>query len=491
MFTKYIFAVALLFATIVCPAQLKLYDQNTVNTIRLTIPTDSFAKLYALDGKYYAADFTYSDGIIMDTFMQAAIRFRGNTSLVSNKKSIKVSFNTYDSSGRYKGVRKLNLIGNHNDPTMIREKLFNYCWNKFGMVKRRISFVNVYVNNTYFGLYTNIEEVDKEWLKDVFSDNEGNLYKCSWGADLTYNGTSQSAYKNAGCYDLQTNETANNFSDLVKLITAINGSGSSYLLKLDSIFDYKNYLKALALNVATGNWDDYAYNKSNYCLYHDSASKQIKFITIDCDNTFGVDWSGIDWTTRDPYKWYNQLEARPLVKNILNTTSGKALFTKYLDSAFTYIVNADSLFPLIDSYQAMITPSALLDSFRVLDYGYSMADFNNGFIAKVDNHTPYGVKPFIQKRKNAYVTLGVDAFLPKQISMYPNPCIDKVHITKPENFGNKYAVQIINVQGQIVYSKTNCNGNLQIDMHALPNGLYVVNMMDAQGKMAIGNVEKK
>jgi CotH kinase protein/Secretion system C-terminal sorting domain len=486
-----------LILSISCTAQLSLFEQDTVNEIRLIIPVDSFAKLYALDGKYHCAKLLYSNGFVADTVDSVAIRFRGNTSLVSIKKSIKISFNNYHDSIRYKGVRKLNLIGNHNDPTMIREKLFNVCWQKFGLPKRRVSFVKVYVNDIYFGLYTNVEEIDKEYLQDHYSNDNGNLYKCSYGSDLTYINNTQAAYKNlysgsSRTYDLQTNETADNYSDLVQLIATINStSTTNYLTYLDTIFDYKSYLKILALDIATGNWDDYAYNKSNYMLYHDSASKQFKFITIDTDNTFGVDWSGIDWTTRNPYLWYNQTENRPLVKRLLSNVQAKQLFTTYLDSVFTYITHPDTLFPIIDKYKSFISAAAAIDSFRTLDYGYTLADFNNGFSATVDNHTPYGIKPFLQRRRQAYVSLGITNINESGISIFPNPFNEYIVVRQTADLNKNIEFILSDITGKVLMIKKSINNPEQINLSALNKGVYFAILMDDNKNRAIYKIIKQ
>jgi len=495
--TRILLAIFFIIFSISSQAQLSLFEQDTVNAIYLTIPADSFAKLYALDGKYYMANMQYTNTFATDTIDSVAIRFRGNTSLAALKKSIKISFNTYDSTKRYKGVRKLNLIGNHNDPTMIREKLFYDCWKKFGLPKRRMSFVNVYINNLYFGLYTNVEEIDAEWLQDANALDNSNMYKCSWGADLSYLGPGQAAYKTASSsgdktYDLQTNETIDDYSDLVNFITTINNSSTTnYLTYLDTIFDYQSFLKSLALDVASGNWDDYAYNKNNYILYHDSATKKFRYVTIDADNTFGVDWSGIDWTMRDPYLWYNQTEARPLAKRILDNAQGKALFTKYLDTVFNYIAHPDTLFPVIDKYKLLIAPFAALDSFRTLDYGYTLAAFNDGFITTIDAHTPYGIKPFLEKRRQAYLTLGVDELLHSIQEIYPNPCYQTVFINRPANFSTNYSVAMINYLGEIVETKNVNNGLDKLDVSALQDGIYFIQLTDANGKKYSSKILKK
>ncbi len=166
-------------------AQNTLYDNSRVSSVYIEISTDSLNWIMAnvLSDHYCQAMFIYDYGTGRDTVQNVGFRLRGNTSRVSQKKSFKISFNAYVSGRRYQDVKKVNLNGQHNDPTMIREKLFYDTWNKAGMVERRTSFVRLYINNAYYGLYTNLEEYDKDWLIRVYGEKSGNLYKCTYPAE--------------------------------------------------------------------------------------------------------------------------------------------------------------------------------------------------------------------------------------------------------------------------------------------------------------------
>ncbi|MGB4969702.1 MAG: hypothetical protein WBO31_09235, partial [Saprospiraceae bacterium] len=67
--------------------------------------------------------------------------------------------------------------------------------------------------------------------------------------------------------------------------------------------------------------------------------------------------------------------------------------------------NPAIIFPKIDSMHILITESAIADSFRTLDYNYSVADFHNGFSMQIDKHSPYGIKPFIERRRASILKL--------------------------------------------------------------------------------------
>jgi len=396
-----------------------------------------------LSDHYFKAMFVYDYGTGRDTLQDVGFRLRGNTSRSAQKKSFKISFNEYVAGRKYQGVKKINLNGQHNDPTLIREKLFYDTWKRAGMVERRTSFVRMYINHTYYGLYTNLEEMDKDWLQKVYGEKSGNLYKCTYPADLVYAGTDQQTYKNfmsysstgGRAYDLQTNEDVDDYTDLVGFITALNLLvDDNFATMISQKVNIDGLLKAFALDVASGNWDDYMYNKNNYFLYHNDRTGKFEFIAYDADNTFGVDWIGRDWATRNCLDWFTHSEPRPLATQLLSIPAFDAKFQRYLDTIARQLINPDFIFPHIDSLKALITQAAIEDTYRSLDFGYTVSNFNNGFTSSIDGHTPYGIKPFLTTRSASILqqlTITSVAEVEKDnlsVSVYPNPVNEQISI---------------------------------------------------------------
>ena len=364
-----------------------MYDESRVKAIYLELPEDSLQYMVdsLVNDRYLHAQFVFDDGTTRDTLEDVGLRLRGNTSLFAAKKSFKISFDAFDPARKYQGVKKLNLRGQHNDPTMIREKLFFEVWKKAGMPERKAAFVHLYINQAYRGLYINVEEIDKIWLDRAYGNNSGNLYKCTWPADLFYHGPSQQAYKavmnnpTTRAYDLTTNETADDYSRLVALIAALDKPiNATFPAQISELLNVDAVLKALAIDVATGNWDDYFYNKNNYYLYDNPATGRFEFSTFDTDNTFGVDWLGKDWAKRNCFTWQKTSEPRPLATKLLAVPTFRQQYARYLDTLTRFITLPDSIFPRIDFLHDLVTPAAVADPYRPLDYGYSIADFHNG-----------------------------------------------------------------------------------------------------------------
>ncbi len=474
-----------------------LYDDSKIASIYLELPADSLT--YMMDNlvndRYLLSRFIFVDGDMRDTVEQVGLRLRGNTSLTAQKKSFKVSFNTFVSGRKYQGVKKLNLRGSHNDPTMVREKLFYDVWKKAGMPRRRASFVRVYINNEYRGVYTNMEEIDKEWLGDVFQADTGNLYKCTYPADLAYLGTNPNTYKaimngpETRAYDLTTNEPEDDYSRLIQLITVLNQPVTiDFPAQISTILNVESVLKSFAIDVATGNWDDYFYNKNNYYLYDNPASGRFEFFTFDTDNTFGVDWVNRDWAKRDAMNWQKSGEPRPLATKLLAVPAFRNQFVHYLDSITRYITYPDSIFPRINTLHNLITPAAFNDVYRTLDYGYTMAEFHNGFTQTIDGHTPYGIKPFLSLRADSTLRQ-IEGLVSSSSNpntspavyfyTYPNPGTDWLFIqTNVSLAGQQVDGTVYDKEGRLLlHWEWNAGPDpYRLSIQSLPAGLYQVHL---------------
>jgi hypothetical protein len=397
------------------PAYNPVYLDTSVATIRITINPDSLALMYfrdSLESDYeYRAHCTFENGALKDSIPDIGFRLRGNTSRQSLKKSFKVSFNTFVSGRSYHGIEKLNLNGEHNDPSIIRSKLAWDMFNEFGSAASRAAHVRVYINGRYYGLYISVEHVDENFVLSRYGNNTGNLYKCLWPADLTFRGTAASGYDHymSGdrlVYELKINEDTWNYTDLADFITFLNtSSDNTFRQEIENWFNVPAFLKGLAVDAAVGSWDDYWFLKNNFYLYHNVETGRFEFIPYDYDNTFGIWWNDIlqgrNWGTQDVYTWGNPGEPRPLVTRLLAIDRYKRWYSYYLNRLMTERFDPVLLNPRIDAIHTMITPAAEADSFRTLDYGYTAAQFHSSYTTALGAHVTYGLKPYISTRRTS------------------------------------------------------------------------------------------
>ncbi len=94
-----------------------LYSDEVVARIDITIHPDSLIKILNGDltsDHEYPANFKMTRGTVIKTAENVGFRLRGNTSRYSQKKSFKVSINSFTPGKKFEGVEKINLNGEHN-----------------------------------------------------------------------------------------------------------------------------------------------------------------------------------------------------------------------------------------------------------------------------------------------------------------------------------------------------------------------------------------
>ena len=208
-----------------------------------------------------------------DTLENVGFRLRGNTSRSARKKSFKLDINAFVPGRKFYGVSKINLNGQHNDPTSARSKICADLADWIGIPSMRTNHVELYINGEYFGLYTNVEHIDQNYAKKRFGNKNGNLYKCLYPADLNYKGDNPDLYKEIiygrRNYELKSNTKEDDYSDFAKFVRTLNlTSDANFACEIEKVFNVDSYLKAIIFDVLTGNWDGPIYNTCIRSLWY-------------------------------------------------------------------------------------------------------------------------------------------------------------------------------------------------------------------------------
>lgn len=380
------------------------FPANEVAVVRIEIDQDSLDLILFEDSLFsnheYPATFIFESSAMSDTVYNVGFRLRGNTSRMAEKKSFKVSFNTFEQGREWQGLQKLNLNGEHNDPSIMRARL---CWEmaeQFGVTSTQTAHVRLYINGVYKGLYLNVEHIDDTFLERQFGSDAGNLYKCHWSANLSWQGSDESNYQQSPfgsrTYELKTNVFSDDYSSLVEFISTLNNTPLSDLkCELEQLLDVPAYLKAAAFEVMIGHWDGYIWNNNNYYLYHRPSDRRFQFIEYDLDNTLGIDWVGGNWTDYSVYNFNNG--ERPLYTRLLNIAEYRDLFSAHIE-AFTNLFQIADIEARAQEIQNLCIDAALEDSYRSLDYQFDDDDYINALFEAAGGHVDYGIIPYFEAR---------------------------------------------------------------------------------------------
>ena len=364
----------------------KVYDDSQVALIKIKMNPEDLDYMYnnPESDSMHICTVYFKNAFVEDTIHSVGIRIRGNSSREAYKKSFKLSFDTFVEHGEFFSLRKMNLNGDHNDPTMIRSKL---CWDlykKMNMISPRAAHAELYINDKYYGLYISTEHIDKKFLRKNFSDYKGNLWKCYNSAGLEYLGDDPDQYKfinshGKRAYELKGNDGDDDYTLLANFINTINNTPDSLfyesLLKAISIEDL---LKYYAFDILTGNWDDYWYGSNNYYLYFNPKENKFRLIPYDYDNTFGIDFGEFDdFATRNIYNFVNGGHEKVFNDKIISSPVLRNLLTHFIEYYSQHVFNLSLWESKADSIKEMITPYEERDTFKC--WGFTNLDFNESY----------------------------------------------------------------------------------------------------------------
>lgn len=437
--------------------------------------------------KYIHADII----IDQDTITNVGVRFRGNSSYnhPGTKKPVQLDFNEFVSGQKYDGMKKLNLSNGYLDPSQIREKLFMDILRQSGVAAPRVTFSAVYFNGEYIGLYKAMETINKEFLDTYYQNNDGNLFKCEPSTPLTWEGSDQTSYYDNA--ELKTNETENDWSDLVNLIYTINYSGSNFEDNLRDKFNLDTYIKSWAANNVFGNLDSYVYLPHNYYLYHDTITDRFEWITWDASLAFGVYAflvvpNSIEFDVM--FLPDNAQQDRPLNYHILKDASLKQQYMGEICSLLKNEFLPSKLFPKIDSLGTLIEPYVYLEP--EANRMFTLSEFRgnlqyNTVSFQLIGQVP-GLKDFVRKRRSSIMHQLCDynwsCLLNQEISndevlhIYPNPGSEVTieFIAPNEFFTSEFLITDLSGKKIRQWTHQNLSGAQQINLKNLAAGTYIL-----------------
>ncbi len=224
------------------------------------------------------------------------------------------------------------------DTSQMRE-LYGYeMMRRAGVNASRVGSARLWVTigeeKHYFGIYTLIEVPDKSFLTKRYGSgaNDGNLYKCQWGASGPANlgriddpnnyehplaadprivGVKNWQTHYRPTYDLKTNTDVPDHTEFLQFVRNLNTlSGEALKEYLDARFEVDRFLRYLAINVLIGRWDDYWSIGSNYYLYFNNEGK-IEHFPTDFDISLGEGFAPFDTLHIGIYDWGNHSRSVP------------------------------------------------------------------------------------------------------------------------------------------------------------------------------------
>ena len=186
-------------------------------------------------------------------------------------------------------MKRIALNNMTSDAAQGREVLAYTLWAAGGMAVPRVSFARVYINDTYYGLYTVIEGMDEEFLARRYTSPGGDLWAANDDAEFTRAGIVNFVL-NAGWGDVSALQHA---ADVIQTPTDDFYGSADTVLVMDEFLDY------WAWTMATGSNDGYPDHLNDFFVYGDpGAGGRFEFMPWGLDETWSDLWA-FDWGQGD------------------------------------------------------------------------------------------------------------------------------------------------------------------------------------------------
>ena len=229
-------------------------------------------------------------------FESTSIRYKGNgtylNSMGTQKLPFKIDLNDGYPGRELAGVVKLNLHNCITDPSYMNEVIAHQLFRDAGVPAPRTSYARVHVSvpgkfdNEYFGLYSIVENVDKQFIGDRYKTRKGAILKPvtpTLFQDLGYN---WEAYEQI--YDPKTklsDQEKWRIIDLCRLVT--HSSDYEFSARIGDFIDLDEAARYMAVTVLVSDLDGLLGSGQNFYLYLKPDNNKLIFIPWDQDHSFG------------------------------------------------------------------------------------------------------------------------------------------------------------------------------------------------------------
>jgi hypothetical protein len=385
------------------------YDDNVLRTIQLEFSQPNWWS--QLQTNYQAKE-NIPATMIVDgvTYDGVGVRFRGNTSymMAGQKKPFNIEVDYTHENQRLMGYKTLNLINCMNDPTFMREVLYsNMCRQQIPSAKA--NFVILEINGENWGIYANVQQLNAEFIEDWFPSNDGTRWRAEgmmggWNqggggggqgggdgrdpddgplpeprgakanskdlvltepggggggvtsglAALTWQGNDSAAYE--AVYELKNTKQDDPWASLIHTCDVLNNTPLEQLPdEIEKVLDVDRALWLCAFEIVFLDDDGYVNKRgSDYYLYYEPETGRMHLMQYDGNECMGNQQWSLFYREDDPVV--------PIMYRLMDIPRYRQRYMAHARTILRSFFTEETLFPIIDTYQALIEDEVRLDN---------------------------------------------------------------------------------------------------------------------------------
>jgi spore coat protein CotH len=267
-----------------------LYDAQTLRTFFLEFENADWEKELE---DFHGTDVDVPAKLTVDgkTYPDVGVHFRGMSSYgmigTGRKRSLNLSLDLAHKDQSLGGYRTLNLLNAHEDPTYLRPILFLEIARDY-LPASKANLARVAINGENWGIYDNVEQFNKDFVKEWFGTTKGARWKVRGSpggqGGLKYLDDDSNYYKDI--YTIKTKDDPKAWASFIQMCKILNETRPDKLeAALSLLLDIDGALRFIALDNALINNDGYWIRTSDYSIYQDVKGR-FHIIPADVNETF-------------------------------------------------------------------------------------------------------------------------------------------------------------------------------------------------------------
>lgn len=374
------------------------YNEEVLESVYLDFEQDGFWQMLhdSYDTENYVlGTLTYKGEVFEDIGAQ----FKGNTSYSKveggEKYSFGISLNEFVDGQDIEGYNTLNFNNAFQDPSYMKEVIYSHL-NRYNIPSAKANFIKLYINGDYWGIYSNVQQLNKDFTKEWFMTNNGSLWRGdapstestnspvegppggggggggggNWGdgtTALNYLGADTSLYQEH--YTLKHSSQDSPWDLLLKVTDVLNNTSDADLIDtLSQYLDIDKTLWFLAHETIFTDDDSYIMKgKQDYYIYYEPETKLM--VPLEFDGNSALDTRNIEWDI-----FYNEDDENfPLMNRLYGIPELRQRYLAHARSIIDELLNEELTDSLLSTYDALIREAVETDPVNP----YSFSDYES------------------------------------------------------------------------------------------------------------------
>jgi len=385
-----------------------LYDLTVLRTLFLDFEGDDWEQELA---DFRPTDVDVPARLTVDgrTIEGVGVHFRGASSYFmvgeGYKRSLAISVDHGGTDADLHGYRTLNLLNANGDPSMMSSVLYAHIARPH-LPAPKANFVRVVINGECWGVYVNVQQANKEFLKEHYGSAKGNRWKVKGRpggrGGLEYFGEDTEPYR--GIFELKTKENDAAWRDLIGLCRIFEETPLGKLEEsVRPVLDVDEALWFLAIDNALVNSDGYWTRASDYTLFED-AKGMFHVIPHDMNECFvaggpggGRGGPGHGGTDLDPLVALDD-GGKPLRSGLLGVPRLRELYLDHVRTIARDQLAWEAIGPVIEQCRDLIHDAVREDT-RKLASIEAFEAATSSAPPTGDGQRPVSLRDFIERRR--------------------------------------------------------------------------------------------